>query len=99
TSTPWALLAVQGTSGSATDLFNVASSTGASQFIVKSSGNVGIGTATPTQALEVANGRIILTGSKTMSATVDSLLNFQTAVTNNTNIAISDIYLGNTFNG
>jgi len=47
TTSPTALLSLQGTGGSTTDLFNVASSTGVSQFIVKSSGAVGVGTGTP----------------------------------------------------
>src|SRR5687767_15077529 len=36
--------------------------------IAESSGNVGIGTTAPTEALEVANGRILTTGSQTLAA-------------------------------
>ena len=47
TSTAASKLFVQGTSGSTTDLFGLASSTGSKLFTVTSSGNVGIGTSTP----------------------------------------------------
>ena len=47
TSTPFSLLSVQGTSGSLTDLFTIASSTTSSYFSIKSSGMIGIGTSTP----------------------------------------------------
>ena len=47
TSSPAALLALQGTSASTADLFNIASSTNNTMFIIKSSGNVGVGSSSP----------------------------------------------------
>jgi hypothetical protein len=65
--------------------------------ITESAGNIGIGTPTPTQALEVANGRIITTGSKTLTG-LEGILEIGTTVTNNNNAA-SGIRMRNTFNG
>jgi len=61
------------------------------------SGNIGIGTPTPTQALEVANGRIIATGSQTLGAP-GGIIEIGTTVTNNGNQA-SGIRMRNLFNG
>src|SRR5258706_9040746 len=47
-------------------------------------GLVGIGTTTPGQALEVANGRMIATGSQTLSVP-GGILEIATTVTNNNN--------------
>ncbi|HYR75665.1 MAG TPA: hypothetical protein VEM96_07455 [Pyrinomonadaceae bacterium] len=65
--------------------------------ITESAGNIGLGTPTPTQALEVANGRIIVTGSQTL-ATPGGILEIGTTLTNNQNQA-SGIRMRNTFNG
>ncbi|RLC37485.1 hypothetical protein DRH27_03840, partial [Candidatus Falkowbacteria bacterium] len=55
TSTPTALLALEGTAG--TDPFSIASSTGSSLFYINEAGKVGIGSTTLTHNLEV-NGSI-----------------------------------------
>ena len=47
TSTPTALFALQGASGSTKQLFDIASSSGTSYLHVTAGGNVGIGTSTP----------------------------------------------------
>ena len=65
--------------------------------ITESAGNIGIGTPTPTQALEVANGRIVITGSQTLTAP-GGILEIGTTVTNNDNVA-SGIRMRNLFNG
>ena len=65
--------------------------------ITESAGNIGIGTATPTQALEVANGRILTTGSQTFEA-AGGVLEIGTTVTNNNNGA-SGFRMRNIFNG
>ena len=57
-STPNSLLSIQGTSGSTTPLFTVASSTGSTTFTVLANGNVGIGTASPSSKLYVQSGVI-----------------------------------------
>jgi hypothetical protein len=59
--------------------------------------NIGIGTTTPTQALDVANGRIVATGSQTLTA-AGGILEIGTTVTNNGNQA-SGIRMRNLFNG
>ena len=53
---PTALTTIQGTSGSTTDLLNVASSTNTSLFVVKSNGNVGIGTSSPPHLITLSGG-------------------------------------------
>ena len=50
-------------------------------IVTESAGNIGIGT-TPTQALDVANGRIVTTGSKSLTSTSDSMLEVKTTITN-----------------
>src|SRR5712691_8587790 len=50
--------------------------------VTESAGNIGIG-ATPTQALDVANGRIVTTGSQTLTSAFDSMLEVKTTITNN----------------
>ena len=65
--------------------------------ITESAGLVGIGTSTPTQALEVSNGRIATTGSQTLTAP-GGILEIGTTVTNNDNGA-SGFRMRNTFNG
>ena len=61
------------------------------------SGFVGIGTATPSMALDVANGRIAVTGDQTLAAP-GGLLEIGATLTNNHNQA-SGIRMRNTFNG
>ena len=53
---PAALLAIQGTAGFATTLFAVASSTGTQLFTVLPNGNVGIGTNNPSAPIQVQSG-------------------------------------------
>jgi hypothetical protein len=65
--------------------------------ITETGGFVGIGTPSPTQALEVANGRIVITGNQTVAAPA-GLLEIGTTLTNNNNQA-SGIRMRNTFNG
>jgi hypothetical protein len=65
--------------------------------ITESAGNIGIGTPTPNTALEVANGRIVATGSQTLAAPA-GIIEIGTTITNNTNQA-SGIRMRNTFNG
>ena len=50
-SSPSQTLSIQGSG--ATDIFNVASSSGTSDMIIKSNGNVGIGTTTPDSKLDI----------------------------------------------
>lgn len=52
-STPTSKLTVQGTSGSTSNIFSVASSSNANLVVVTSAGNVGIGFTAPTEALHV----------------------------------------------
>jgi Peptidase_G2, IMC autoproteolytic cleavage domain len=49
-------------------------------------GNVGIGTASPSQALEVKDGRVVTTGNKTLQGTFDAILGINTTI-NNTGLA------------
>jgi len=79
TSTPLSLFSLQGTAGSS-DIFTIASSTGANLLTVNSSGNIGIGTSTPKY-------NFVLEG------TIGSL--FQVATTTNQKIMIVD-EIGNT---
>ena len=65
--------------------------------IAESSGNIGIGTTNPTQALEVANGRILTTGSQTLT-TAGGVLEIGTTITNN-NVGASGLRMRNTLNG
>ena len=65
--------------------------------IAESAGKIGIGTTTPTQALEVANGRILTTGGQIITA-AGGVLEIGTTVTNNNNGA-SGFRMRNTFNG
>ena len=51
--TPGSVLSVQGTSGSSTNLLNVASTSGASYLTVTSGGKVGVGTSNPVSTLAV----------------------------------------------
>ncbi len=55
TTSPLTKLSIQGTAG-ANDVFNIASSTGASLLYVNASGNVGVGTASPGGKLHVYSG-------------------------------------------
>ena len=66
--------------------------------ITETSGNVGIGTPTPTQALDVADGRIVTTGSKTLTVSFDSMIEVKSTITNNA-IAQSAFKARNVFNG
>ena len=63
---PTAKVNIVGRAGSTTDLFKVASSTLTDIFIVKSTGDVGVGTTTPTQRFSV-NGNVWITGNATSS--------------------------------
>ncbi|MEZ4195127.1 MAG: hypothetical protein R3B53_01885 [Candidatus Paceibacterota bacterium] len=63
TSTPGSLFSVQGTAGSSTPLFTVASSTGTALMGILSNGNVGIGTNSAGEKLEVV-GNIISKGTE-----------------------------------
>jgi len=65
--------------------------------VTESAGNIGIGTPTPAQALDVANGRVVTTGTQTISAP-GGILEIGTTVTNNHNQA-SGIRMRNLFNG
>ncbi len=65
--------------------------------VTESAGNIGIGTPTPTQALDIANGRVVTTGTQTISAP-GGILEIGTTVTNNHNQA-SGIRMRNLFNG
>ena len=66
--------------------------------ITETATGVGIGTPTPTQALDVANGRIVTTGSKTLAGAFDSMLEVKSTITNN-GLAQSAIKARNIFNG
>ncbi len=65
--------------------------------MTESAGNIGIGTPTATQALEIANGRILASGSQTISGP-GGILEIGTTVTNNHNQA-SGIRMRNLFSG
>ncbi|MEK7133852.1 MAG: LamG domain-containing protein [Patescibacteria group bacterium] len=84
TTTPAAKLSVKG-SGSL-DVFNVASSTGASLLFVTAAGNVGIGTTTPFEKLEIV-GNVKLSGSlqtNTLVSLATSTLTGRTGVGSST---------------
>jgi len=66
--------------------------------ITESAGNIGINTATPTQALDVANGSIVTTGSQTLTSPLDSVIEVKTAVTNNADF-VASFKARNFFNG
>jgi hypothetical protein len=74
TTTPGAVLALAGTSGSTNQLFDVASSSGSSYFHITSAGNVGIGSSTPGTLLSVNGGgffggNVTATGTLVVTAT------------------------------
>ncbi|MGD0578111.1 MAG: tail fiber domain-containing protein [Bryobacteraceae bacterium] len=58
TITPNSLLSVQASSSYASDLFDVATSTGTSYFHITSAGNVGIGTTSPQYLLQVGSASV-----------------------------------------
>jgi hypothetical protein len=66
--------------------------------VTELSGNIGIGTATPTQALDVLNGRIVTTGSQTLTSALDSVIEIKAAVTNNADFG-TGFKARNTFTG
>ena len=66
--------------------------------VTELSSKIGIGAATPTQALDVANGRIVTTGSQTLTSTLDSVIEVKTAVTNNADF-VSGFKARNFFTG
>jgi hypothetical protein len=66
--------------------------------VIESAGNIGIATATPTQALDVANGRIVTTGSLALASPFDSMIEVKSTITNNA-IAQSAFKTRNLFNG
>ena len=68
TTSPWAMLSINGTSTPTVPLFAVASSTGlatSTAFIIDSNGKVGIGTTTPSQQLSV-QGNGLISGALTV---------------------------------
>jgi len=65
--------------------------------VTESAGNIGIG-GTPSQALDVANGRIVTTGSQTLTSPLDSVIEVKTAVTNNADF-VASFKARNFFNG
>src|SRR3989441_7439624 len=60
-------------------------------------GNVGIGTPTPTQSLDV-NGRLVTSGNQTLTQQGSAMLEIQTTVTNN-GVNTPGIRMRNIFNG
>jgi hypothetical protein len=66
--------------------------------ITETGGSVGIGTSTPTQALDVFNGRVVTTGTPTLSSSFDSMIEVKSTITNN-GLAQSAIKARNIFNG
>ncbi|MDD2657325.1 MAG: DUF5011 domain-containing protein [Candidatus Pacebacteria bacterium] len=78
TTSPLTMLSLQSTSET-TDLFSIASSTGASIFYVNSSGNVGVGTPTPQHTLDVAGdiGAISFVNTSTRNLKTD--ITYETA--------------------
>ncbi|HSP62845.1 MAG TPA: hypothetical protein VLQ90_07690, partial [Pyrinomonadaceae bacterium] len=66
--------------------------------VTESAGQIGLGTPTPTQALDVANGRIVTTGSQTLTSILDSIIEVKTTVTNNADF-VSGFKARNIFNG
>jgi hypothetical protein len=74
------------------------STVGDSMIFEDGSNNVGIRTATPTQALDVLNGRIVTTGVQTLTSAFDSMIEVKSTITNN-GLAQSAFKARNTFNG
>jgi hypothetical protein len=66
--------------------------------MAESAGKIGINTVSPTQALDVLNGRIVTTGSQTLASTSDSMIEVKSTITNN-GLAQSAIKARNTFDG
>jgi hypothetical protein len=102
TTTPWAALSVQNTyGGSGTALFTVASSTAsdgssaANVLTVLSTGNVGIGTTSPTVALDVVGGANIARFSR--SGVTQGSLELSNANSDPKLILYGDLYSGNTW--
>ncbi|MDX6502462.1 MAG: hypothetical protein QOG23_5726 [Blastocatellia bacterium] len=62
-----------------------------------SSGNVGIGTTSPTQALDV-NGQMVTTGSQTLTVANKGVIEVTSTITNNA-LSVSALRARNTFNG
>ena len=97
TDTGQSLISGSGTQNRVAKWTDNAGTLGDSGITETAAGFIGIGTATPSQALEVANGRMIATGNQTLAAP-GGILEIGTTVTNNDNGA-SGIRMRNTFNG
>ena len=91
------LVAGTGTTGKLTK-WTDASGTLGDSVVTESAGNIGIGTATPTQALDVLNGRIVTTGNQTLASPFDSMIEVKSTITNNA-IAQSAFKARNVFTG
>jgi hypothetical protein len=72
--------------------------TQSNSLVLGNSVSVGIGTTAPTQTLDVANGRIVTTGSQTLTSVLDSVIEVKTTVTNNGDYG-AGFKARNTFNG
>lgn len=81
TSTPGQTLTIQG--NGTQDIFNVASSSGASDLYVASNGNVGIGTTTPAARLDIQSGSSLNVLNLTTSGTYaqETITSYRNSVT------------------
>ncbi|TSC62234.1 MAG: hypothetical protein Athens041674_539, partial [Parcubacteria group bacterium Athens0416_74] len=71
TTTPWAKLAVQATAGQTYPIFEIASSSSSTSYLmISSSGNVGIGTTSPSATLAVA-GTFTTAGTNTFGGALN----------------------------
>jgi hypothetical protein len=66
--------------------------------ITETAGKVGLGTTSPTQALDVLNGRILARGNPTLNSTEDSAVEVQSTI-NSAATGVSSFKARNTFNG
>lgn len=84
---------VQGNSGT-NDAFHVASSTGASMFVVKSTGQIGVSSSTPSNQITVATGSILVTEFVPNATSTSMTLNVTNSNTTLIKYGVANIVIG-----